>query len=351
MSRRRGTAIAIPLPGHRADTADPDLASARRASRGITVQITLASCAIVCAVVAFGVTAMFTQSDPTEVVENAARAGRKAYIGVAEAVWSLVIIGAGVIILAAAMSWFISRNAVRPLGLALRLQRSFVADASHELRAPLAVLDARLQLLQRRIEHQHEPVGASDLADLRQDTRRLIDLVNDMLATASGIDDHPGAVVDDASAEAGRAIQDLALVSRRRQVAVRLTGEPGLQVAMGPIAFRRCLVSVIDNAIKHSPDGGAVEVSVAGHRDAVEVVVTDHGTGLHGIAPDRIFERFARGRAHGDAGEGQRHGFGLGLALTRDVLAQHGGTIRVVASGPTGTTMALRMPRLPGLSG
>lgn len=347
MNRPRATATVLPRPG----SADPDLVSARRASRGITVQITLASCAVVCAIVAFGVIAMFTQSDPTEVVENAARAGRKAYIGVAEAVWSLIVIGAGVIILAAVMSWFISRNAVRPLGHALRLQRSFVADASHELRAPLAVLDARLQLLQRRVEHQHEPVGAADIADLRQDTRRLIDLVNDMLATATGIDDHAGAVVDDASAEAGRAIEDLALVSRRRQVTVRLTGDAGLQIAMGPIAFRRCVVSVIDNAIKHSPDGGAVEVAVTGRGDSVEVVVTDHGTGLHGIAPDRIFERFARGRTRNDADEGQRHGFGLGLALTRDVLARHGGTIRVVTSDQTGTTMALRMPRLPGRAG
>ena len=95
---------------------------------------------------------------------------------------STVLAGLVGILLAAATGLLVGRRAVRPLGEAMDLQRRFVADASHELRTPLAVLDARIQVVQRSLPPGHEL--ADDMAGIRRDAQSLIDVVGDLLLAA-----------------------------------------------------------------------------------------------------------------------------------------------------------------------
>ena len=101
----------------------------------------------------------------------------------------------------------------------------------------------------------------------------------------------------------------------------------------------RLVVALLDNAVQHSPSGAAVTVSATVEDGAVAIRVVDHGSGIHGIAPDEVFERFARSTE-----SGRRRSFGLGLSLVRDVAVRAGGSVVVESTSEAGTTFLLRLP-------
>ena len=209
---------------------------------------------------------------------------------------------------------------------AAEAQRRFVADASHELRTPVATLRAELEVAQR----------AGDEAALRRavdgalaEEQRLEDLLGDLLLLAS---------VDEAPA-IGDEVVDLAVLAtaeaqRPRRVPVSVVGEG--RVTGSPRQLERAVRNLIDNAARHARTTVAVTI------DGTGVVVDDDGPGVAGADRDRIFERFTRldeGRAR-DAG-----GVGLGLSIVAAVAAAHRGSVAVgVAPQLGGARFTMRLP-------
>jgi signal transduction histidine kinase len=109
------------------------------------------------------------------------------------------------------------------------------------------------------------------------------------------------------------------------------------------------VVALTDNAIKYTPEGGRISVGVAqrsaGGRGTAVLTVTDTGRGIAGPAPERVFERYSRGGAAPrlDA----RRSYGIGLALVREIAVRNGGTVRIVETGSSGTTMEVTLPLAP----
>jgi signal transduction histidine kinase len=149
-------------------------------------------------------------------------------------------------------------------------------------------------------------------------------------------------------------------------------GEP-LRVAMPATSLRRCVVALVDNAITHSPRGGTVLVRLTAEGAHVVLTVSDEGHGIVGISPERVFDRFAHsesakatpsapvssansssvaatttmgGGAGGSfrAAPPLRPGFGIGLALVRDIATRQGGSVRVASTSSEGTTFRLDLP-------
>ncbi len=151
-------------------------------------------------------------------------------------------------------SWgWVTRRAVRPLADALRRQRQFVADASHELRTPLAILDSRLQMLQRSLTPA-DP-HAEIVSELRSDSRALINVVTDLL---EGLDEPVSTPAS--PADVGRTIDatiaGMSVLAEQRDV--RLESESShasLLVRMPESSLRRSMTALLDNAVKHSPAG------------------------------------------------------------------------------------------------
>jgi K+-sensing histidine kinase KdpD len=110
-------------------------------------------------------------------------------------------------------------------------------------------------------------------------------------------------------------------------------------VPLPAVTLVRLVIALVDNAVQHSPAGTSVIVSAGVEEGAAAVRVTDRGSGIHGIAPDAVFERFARSSENG-----RRRGFGLGLSLVRDVAVGAGGTVSVESTSSAGTTFLLRLP-------
>ncbi|MFJ8189025.1 sensor histidine kinase [Streptomyces sp. NPDC096094] len=208
-------------------------------------------------------------------------------------------------------------------------QRRFVADASHELRSPIASLRTQLEVAAAHPE-------LLDLDGAVEDTVRLQRLAADLLLLARL----------DAGERPADARVDLAALAReeaggRSGVSVRAEGDVAgeLTVAGSRGQLGRVLANLLDNAQRHARS--AVEVSVRRDGDAAVVAVADDGEGVPAADRERIFERFVRLDAARSRDDG---GAGLGLAIARDVAVRHGGTLTVHAAPAGGALFELRLP-------
>lgn len=229
----------------------------------------------------------------------------------------------------------VGHRAVAPLVEALGRQRRFVADASHELRTPIAQVHTRAQLLARRAAQ----TGADhrDLDRLVSTTRRLGEIVDELLLSAR-------LAADSANPPPGKPVDLARLAAEETERAmdpVTLAVPPGPVLVNGvESALRRVVSELLTNARTHSRGAGiGVTVhTVAGH---AELTVADTGDGFDPGDAERIFDRFHRG-----AGAGERR-FGLGLALLREVVTSHGGTITADGHPGAGATFTVRLPLAP----
>jgi two-component system sensor histidine kinase MprB len=216
----------------------------------------------------------------------------------------------------------------------VRAQRQLVADASHELRTPVTSLRMNIELLL-----DHDELGKEErrrmLTDVVDQTEELSALVGDLIELARG--DLP---VDSAEDVRLDQIAEVAVDRAQRNfptVKFRTELEPVLIEGM-PDRLSRAVNNLLDNAARHSPPGGAVEVMVAG--DGIRV--RDHGPGIEQADLSYEFDRFNRG-----AGSRGQQGSGLGLAIVRQVAEQHRGSVAASNAPDGGALFTLRLPVAP----
>jgi len=234
-------------------------------------------------------------------------------------------------------------------------QRSFVSDAAHELRSPLASIRTQLEVAIRLAEPAG-PEGAAgsagivDLArDVLVDVDRLSRLVDDLLLLARLDEAAPSRALRRQEPVDLRALAgDLAgrYDGARVPVTVQPTEpDPAPTVVGDPDGLRRVLANLLDNAVRHAASG--VTVTVARTAGAAELAVTDDGPGVPAADRDLVFDRFTRldsARARDDGGGG------LGLAIVRELVRAHGGTA-VLQDAEPGTRAVVTLPVAPPRSG
>ncbi|GGH91010.1 sensor histidine kinase [Arthrobacter liuii] len=332
-----------PAPAPAPAPGDPDRDILRRASLKVALRISAGVAVLVVLLLAAATVFLMNKLAHPSLPE--ATAGKAyTYLDSKDLIEGMILAGLAGIVLAGVVGWVSARSAIRPLGEALARQRRFVQDASHELRTPLAILDTRIQLAQRKAEPGSEPAQA--LARIREDTATLTGIVNELLlaATASA----PRAALEPvdvaAAAESvGASLQDLA---RQQGVQLLFSGGGPALVRIDPSSLRRAVLALADNALAHTPDGGRITISAAAEGSRAVIVVSDTGSGITGVDPGQIFDRFVR--APGLDRDGGRRSFGIGLALVRDIATAAGGTVEVARTGPEGTTMRLALPLARG---
>ncbi|MGV9291710.1 ATP-binding protein [Streptomyces sp. NPDC003719] len=204
-------------------------------------------------------------------------------------------------------------------------QRRFVADASHELRSPIASLRTQLEVAAAHPE-------LLDLDGAVEDTVRLQRLAADLLLLARL----------DAGERPADARVDLAALARAQaagRAGVRVRARDAVAVAGSRGQLERVLGNLLDNAQRHARS--AVEVSVRREGGVAVAAVADDGEGVPAADRERIFERFVRLDAARSRDDG---GAGLGLAIARDVAVRHGGTLTVRDAPAGGALFELRLP-------
>ncbi|MEV4624701.1 HAMP domain-containing sensor histidine kinase [Micromonospora sp. NPDC049523] len=236
----------------------------------------------------------------------------------------------------------VGRRAVAPLAEALTRQRRFVADASHELRTPIAQVHTRAQLLAQRARTGRSSTDLHDLERLVGTTRRLGEIVDDLLLSAqlaaapSGQQPNPPV---DLTSLVGATVAAETERAAERQVTVTVEAPDGpLPVPGVESALRRVVGELLANALVHTPAGGRIHLALQARDGYAEIVVADTGEGFDQADARRIFDRFHRGAGSGD----QR--FGLGLALLQEVVTSHHGTIAAEGYPGRGAIFTVRLP-------
>jgi signal transduction histidine kinase len=204
-----------------------------------------------------------------------------------------------------------------------RRQRSFVSDAAHELRSPVTVLRTELEVAQRAGERV-------DPEDLLPEVRRLGRLVSDLLLLARG--DEAGKLSRRVPVDVADVAREVAAERSGGRVPVRARVAGAAVVEGDPDALRRVLANLVDNAVRHAASRVVVEVG-APDGGRVLVRVLDDGPGIPAADRERVFHRFAR---LDDARTRDGGGAGLGLAIVRELVRLHGGTVSLAdaAAGP-----------------
>ncbi len=229
---------------------------------------------------------------------------------------------------------------------ALAQQRRFMADASHEMRTPTAILRAEAEVTLAR-EHRTEAEYRESVQVMLQAGQRLTRLVDDLFLLARADAGHLALRAEPVYLEeiVHDAVRAVAQVGERRGVKVELR-----QMTQAPFngdraLLDRLLLNLLDNAIKYSPAESTVEVVMAEAPGAHVISVIDHGPGIAPDAHDRIFDRFYRSDAARVRTAGSMtDGAGLGLAISRRIAVAHGGQLLLAASRPGLTEFRVVLP-------
>ena len=226
------------------------------------------------------------------------------------------------------------------LNAQVTVQKRFVADAAHQLRTPLAVIDSQIQFARQLDDPQRV---AQVLASLQEGSRSMTDLTNKLLllsqAEASNGSAFPRGPVDLLSV-AAMVLEELAGLALKKNIDLGL--ETTLERAMvtgNEAQLGGMLMNLIDNALRYTPEGGKVTVGLENRRKELIVTVTDNGPGIPAEVRERVFERFYR-NARPD-----QPGSGLGLAIVREIVQASQGSIRLeVPATGTGLVVVVSLP-------
>ncbi len=218
--------------------------------------------------------------------------------------------------------------------------RRLIGDASHELRTPLTALKTFNELLSQDTAAANEPAATfiresgRQLAQLDHLTSGLLDLSR-LEARLSGTD----FVTGDIRPVVERAANNLRPLSQGKQQRFDLVlPEAGVVLYHDPVALERAVSNLISNAVKYTPAGGAIQVSLAVQDNTALIEVQDNGPGIPEAEQPYLFERFYRGR--GQKGQGS----GLGLAICQEIAAIHGGRVTFTSREGEGTIFRLQIP-------
>ncbi|MFE9427208.1 ATP-binding protein [Kitasatospora sp. NPDC006697] len=221
--------------------------------------------------------------------------------------------------------------------LAMDQQRAFVADASHQLRNPLAALMLRVELLGLELPEGHEEV----LIGVREEGVRLARVLDDLLGLATAEGSRPTPEPVELTGLVLARVDAWQPVAAQRGIRLGAGTPPPAPAWADPIAFGSALDAVLDNALKFSPEGAEVAVTVRAGREEVAVTVRDGGPGLTEEELARVGDRFWRSGRHQNV-----DGSGLGLSIARTLLLAGGGALDFAPAEPHGLAATLRVPRV-----
>ncbi len=217
-------------------------------------------------------------------------------------------------------------------------ERSFIADAAHELRTPLTAIKLQAELAERAPEGAGR---AAAHASLRSGIDRAAHLVQQLLTLARN---EPHALERrherlDLAEVARSVVSEHAAIADGKGVEVGLTADAAAPVTGDAEALHVLIGNLVDNAVRYTPGGGSVEVTVQPVAAGVRLVVADTGPGIPPEARSRVFDRFYR--HPGSAGTGS----GLGLAIVREIAQRHGAAVSLAdASAAGGLAVTVEFP-------
>lgn len=238
--------------------------------------------------------------------------------------------------------WLAGRN-IRPISEMYARQKQFTADASHEMRTPLAVMKLAVQGLREDEDSRLGEFAKESVEMLDSEADRLSRLTENLMTLARSDEDNLPLYTEqvDMTALCHKVAAQLALLAEQKQIVLKQELQADLSVQGDELALSRLLIILLDNALKYSAAKTTVTLRGARVKEHLVIEVRDEGCGISDEDKTRVFDRFyrvdkARSRSQG--------GLGLGLSLAWAIVHQHGGSIEAFDNKPQGTVMYVQLP-------
>jgi heavy metal sensor kinase len=236
---------------------------------------------------------------------------------------------------------------IERLDAAFQYSRRFVADASHELRTPLTVLRGELESLVQKPQltaDWHERVGSA-----LEEVERLTRIVEGLFAI-SRLDAGEAAAEwekFDLAQLAASTAEQMTLLAEDKRISVTCTPAKEVWVEGDRARMKQVVVNLLDNAIKYTGKGGAVQIHVGTEDRKAVLEVADNGIGISAEALPRVFDRFFRVDPARSRGEG---GAGLGLSIVKSICTAHQGRVEAISRPGKGSRFRVELPRVDGIA-
>ena len=227
------------------------------------------------------------------------------------------------------------------LSRSVNTRKQMTADIAHELRTPLSLILGHAEAVHDGVL----PPSRENFEIIREEAERLEHLVNDLrilsLADAGELSINPQTV------EPERLLQEVAAIyqyqTQRKNITLDLDiTSPLSNIEVDPGRMTQVLTNILDNALRHTPEGGRILLSAKDTNDQVELAIEDSGPGLKAEDIDRIFDRFYRTDSSRQREDG---GSGLGLAIARSIVQAHGGQLSAESEEGKGLKVIVRLPQ------
>ncbi|MBP1763316.1 MAG: integral rane sensor signal transduction histidine kinase [Firmicutes bacterium] len=246
------------------------------------------------------------------------------------------------LLFALAGSFFMARRAMVPIQEAWQQQKDFLSNASHELRTPLAVIQTNLEIV---MSNSDDTIANNKkwLQNIREESEQMAQLVNSLLflARADSNQQPIEKQIFSFSSLLSRTISAFEPIAAEKELQFHIRSKPDCPGFGDEMKIRQVLTILLDNAIRHTPNGGNITVALSRTENQTVLTVADTGEGIAPNALDKIFDRFYQAdssRNHGGAG--------LGLSIAKWIVDHHNGAIQVTSKLALGTTFTVQLPNL-----
>jgi len=240
-------------------------------------------------------------------------------------------------------SLLLSKTAIRPVQSAWQKQLDFTADASHELRTPITVIQTNLDLV---MDSGDETVSSQIkwLKNIEAENKRMAKLVDDLLTLSRADTDQQMLeketfMVDEAISEA---LAPFEAMAGEKNINLNLNASDKVALFGDRKRIRQLIVILVDNALRYT-DFGTVTVGISKNEKEISIVVSDTGHGIEDEHIGKIFDRFYRGTKTRSLNQ---DGSGLGLSIAKWIVQEHGGTIKVASALGAGTSFTINLPNV-----
>lgn len=248
-----------------------------------------------------------------------------------------------VFLIIVAAGYFLAEKALIPINASWEKQEQFVADASHEMRTPLAVIRSQTELLLHSPDRTIEEESVR-IASVIKETTRLSNLVAKLLLLARADSNQIEIECQPIQLQelAATVVTQFQPIAGLKNITLSLPTGDWVEIMGDREKVAQLLVILLDNAVKYTPEGGSVTLRVNKKHNAAEMIVQDTGTGIAAEDLPHIFDRFYRGDK---SRSGKDRGTGLGLAIAKWIVEKHAGSIRAESTVGIGTAMVVALPQ------
>jgi len=253
----------------------------------------------------------------------------------------LILVNLAILVGAGALSYFLARRTLQPIEEAHKSLERFTADASHELRTPITAMKSEIEV--SLSDPKLNLKGAkSQLASNLEELDKLQALSDGLLRLArmdaSELPREPVAISDILQAAVERVLPD----AEKKKILLNLTDSQSLSTYGDKTSLVEAFVTILDNAVKYSPKSSEVIVKIDAYKHHARVQITDQGVGIKATELPHIFDRFYR--ADSSRTKSNVDGYGLGLAIAKNIFDMHSGTVVATSQQGKGTTFSVSLP-------